>query len=154
MSDVRKYVVGFLFTDGHVLLVRKRFPLWQAQLLNGVGGKVEPGESFDDAMVREFQEETGLHVGDKHWDRFATLSGHGWRMGCYRASVPTLHDAVFALDRKLNDAEERLEVCRQDSVMRGQYNTIPNLRWLIPMTDPHDSKNWPYYIVERQGRVR
>lgn len=44
---------GFLFAarvDGDALV------------LSGVGGKVEPGETFKAAMVREFEEETGCRL--------------------------------------------------------------------------------------------
>jgi 8-oxo-dGTP pyrophosphatase MutT (NUDIX family) len=43
-----------------VMLIRKAKPAWQKGRLNLVGGKVEPGESFDQAAEREFGEETGL----------------------------------------------------------------------------------------------
>lgn len=44
----------------NVMLIRKAKPAWQAGRLNLVGGKVEPGESFDLAAKREYTEETGL----------------------------------------------------------------------------------------------
>lgn len=60
-----KYVVGFLFNSitpdvgQKVVLIRKNKPDWQRGKLNGVGGKIEPGENAFNAMVREFEEETG-----------------------------------------------------------------------------------------------
>ena len=58
------YVAGFCFSEcgGRVALIRKLKPEWQRGLLNGIGGKMEPGESLHSAMVREFEEETGAHV--------------------------------------------------------------------------------------------
>jgi 8-oxo-dGTP diphosphatase len=41
--------------DRHILLVRKPKSRWTLP-----GGKVEPGETFADAALRELQEETGL----------------------------------------------------------------------------------------------
>lgn len=57
-----EYVIGFMFSAGMqlVLLIRKNRPDWQAGRLNGIGGKIEPGEAPIDAMIREFKEETGL----------------------------------------------------------------------------------------------
>lgn len=69
MSD---YCVGFLFAPDlqHVVLIEKKRPSWQVGQLNGVGGKVEPGETTHAAMVREFSEETGVHVPE--WALFHT----------------------------------------------------------------------------------
>lgn len=62
-----RYCCGYLFTSdfSEVVLVKKNRPPQLAGLLNGVGGKIEPGETAHDAMVREFDEETGMAV--PHW---------------------------------------------------------------------------------------
>lgn len=59
---MKLYTCAFAFSrDGnHVLLIEKDKPEWQKGLLNGIGGKVEQGESIVDATLREFQEETGM----------------------------------------------------------------------------------------------
>ena len=39
-------ILGFLFDDkGNVALIRKHSPAWQAGRLNGLGGRVEHGET-------------------------------------------------------------------------------------------------------------
>lgn len=57
-----EYVLGFMFNlaESKVLLVWKNRPAWQAGKLNGVGGKIEEGETPIQAMNREFAEETGF----------------------------------------------------------------------------------------------
>ena len=66
MMPEREWVVGFLMDSDaeQVILIRKNRPEWQAGKLNGVGGKVEPGELIGGAMYREFREETGVIVQD------------------------------------------------------------------------------------------
>jgi 8-oxo-dGTP diphosphatase len=56
------YVAGFLFDSKreNVVLIRKNKPEWQADKLNGVGGKIEDGEVPAAAMFREFTEEDRL----------------------------------------------------------------------------------------------
>ena len=56
------YVVGLVFdaSNTKVLLVRKNRPNWQVGKLNGIGGKVEEGETPYEAVVRECEEECGL----------------------------------------------------------------------------------------------
>ena len=61
MPPKKTYVAGFLFSPdrSRVLLIRKNRPAWQAGKLNGLGGKIEPGETPPQAMRREFREEQG-----------------------------------------------------------------------------------------------
>lgn len=58
------FVCGFCFDEERerVVLIEKSQPAWQAGRLNGVGGKVEPGESVSAAMTREFEEEAGVRL--------------------------------------------------------------------------------------------
>jgi len=72
---MRRYVLGFMFSPDlwQVLLIRKEKPSWQAGLLNGIGGKIEPGEMPLAAMVREFREETGLDTDPCDWHAFGRM---------------------------------------------------------------------------------
>jgi len=56
-----KAVLCFLLRDGEVLLIRKRKG-FGAGKINGVGGRVEPGERPEEAAVREVFEEVGVRV--------------------------------------------------------------------------------------------
>lgn len=153
MSE-RRYVVGFLFTpdEMQVALVMKTRPAWQVGKLNGIGGHVDEGESFGDAMVREFREEAGVTLLGG-WTRFAVLSnandhagGAGaWEMHCYRASE---EDAAYQV-APISDVGERINLYPVEMVASGMLPTIPNLRWLVPMAHPNDAHDWPYRITER-----
>lgn len=68
MAGVR-YVLGLQFTPsgGRVVLIKKRRPDWQAGYFNGVGGHIEPGETPEAAMRREFEEETGVNQATVNW---------------------------------------------------------------------------------------
>src|SRR5688572_3151742 len=48
--------------QSEVLLIHKNRPAWQAGKLNLPGGKVEEGETPEQAVIREFMEETGIGV--------------------------------------------------------------------------------------------
>lgn len=80
-----KYVLGFAFSPdkNEVLLIKKLKPEWQKGRYNGIGGKVEDGETFHSAIVREFQEETGLTITKDAWRHFATMQGKDWKVMCY-----------------------------------------------------------------------
>lgn len=75
----RRFVLGFCFDIGYhnVLLIEKNRPPWQAGKLNGIGGKIEEGESPSGAMVREFQEETGGLAGSPVFTPYGRLVGDG-----------------------------------------------------------------------------
>ena len=72
---MKRYVVGFMFDDEvqNVCMIIKNRPEWQCGLLNGIGGKIEDGESPLEAMVREFSEETGCNTIASTWQHVATL---------------------------------------------------------------------------------
>src|SRR5690606_5219308 len=121
-GQARAYVVGFLFRPGtgEVALIRKQRPEWQRGLLNGVGGKIELGESAIEAMRREFREEAGADIVD--WRPFALLH---WR-----------RDVIHFFTSR---APARLESKTDEPV--AWYPThwfpilplVPNLRWLVPL---------------------
>ncbi len=71
MSELEKYkdyktilaVIAILRCDGKFLLLRRADSKEiDPRIYSGVGGKVEPGESFLEAIVREVKEETGLAI--------------------------------------------------------------------------------------------
>ena len=117
------YVAGFCFSEcgEQVALIRKLNPEWQRGLLNGIGGKVEPGESPHLAMVREFEEETGAHIED--WRLFCTATTEEDRLHFLTARGDL--DALYSAE-----AEEVLTVAIEEI---PTLDTIPNLRWLIPL---------------------
>lgn len=124
-------MVGFCYdTDAqHVLLVRKTRPTWQAGLLNGVGGKVEPGEHFQAAMVREWVEETPAAPVVPTWEHFVTLLSGEHTIVFFRAF--THWEDLAALHRTVNDVGERLFLVRIESVVANPH--VPNLSWLVPL---------------------
>lgn len=94
-------VCGFAFSaDRHqVALVRKLRPAFQAGLLNGIGGKIEPGERPVSAMVREFREETGYLTKPRDWQRFLVLDrGQG---GAEAIGRVTRYTPLFTLQELL-----------------------------------------------------
>lgn len=125
---MKRYVVGFAFTSDHarVVLIRKLRPNWQAQRLNGIGGKVEPDEDFPEAMAREAREEAGL---DLEWRHYATYFGPDYEMRIFVATSDLAAEARTMTDE---------EVCVVSVVEVPNLPTIGNLRWFIPLAlDPH-----------------
>jgi ADP-ribose pyrophosphatase YjhB (NUDIX family) len=118
-----KYVLGFYFSEDktQVALIRKNKPIWQKNHLNGIGGKIEPNEHANDAMVREFKEEAGIEV--LNWRKFCTLFHFKNVVNCYVAfgnleNIKSLTDeevSIFNVNQLNNEI------------------IMPNLLWLIPL---------------------
>lgn len=137
-GNMKKYVLGFCFDalSSKVKLIRKLRPEWQANRLNGVGGKVEENETFDQAMIREFKEETG--VDSSGWQHFLTMEGETpydptlWEVRVYRL----FNSEIFNKTKSITD--ESLEDIEVKSLL-GRTDLISNLYWLVPFArNPKD----------------
>ena len=128
-----RYVVGFCFKNdaSHVLLIAKQRPAWQSGMLNGIGGKVENGETDVQAMVREFHEEAGVETGTGDWQLFAQLPFPGGLVSFYRLFNDTVFHAF------VQTTVEHVVPVAID--MLPKLPTIPNLQYLIPMAVHADS---------------
>ncbi|MGK5732230.1 (deoxy)nucleoside triphosphate pyrophosphohydrolase [Streptomyces sp. URMC 124] len=62
MTDVRVVVGAALFDGGRMLAARRSAPPELAGRWELPGGKVEPGESAEQALVRELREELGVEA--------------------------------------------------------------------------------------------
>lgn len=122
---MREYVAGFMFNQKpvtSVALVLKLRPAWQANRHNGIGGKIEPGESPLEAMIREFREETGVH--HEEWEHTVTLfKENDFRVYFFRA----FSDQVF----EAQSLDEPIKVLPVEDLPR--VPTIGNVQWLVPL---------------------
>ena len=145
---MQRYVAGFLFdhlrTD--VALVVKNKPDWQAGKLNGIGGKIEPGETPHQAMVREFKEEAGADI--KEWDCFCILNGNGFVVHFFRAFLPASKWLMHAV----RTMESEPIVVHPISVLHS-LKTMPNVQWLIPMALSMDKDGADRFLVKEELNV-
>lgn len=123
-----EYVVGFLFHPQRqaVALIRKNKPEWQKGLLNGVGGKIEPGENPVEAMTREFTEEAGITL--TRWRLFRTEKFSSGTVVHFFSAVSRLSE----WDSIKSKTDEEIVLWRGD--IRDEQ-LIYNLRYLIPMAE-------------------
>jgi len=87
MGDkVIRAVIAHIIRDGKILLIEKKQGHGKGKW-NGPGGKIEPGESPEDAMVREVKEEVGIDVKSYrligHID-FYSVNEEDWEVFVYR----------------------------------------------------------------------
>lgn len=131
-----KYVCGFMFDPdrNNVVLIRKTKPTWQAGKLNGVGGKIEPMEEPYCAMVREFQEETGVETTRDDWEHFCTISGEDWVVLFFRS----FHDISDVTTME----EEEIEI----HPITISDRVIENLKVLLPLALDQSGIAIPVYL--------
>jgi 8-oxo-dGTP diphosphatase len=125
---MKKYVLGFYFkvVDGifYIYLIKKKRPIWQQERYNGIGGKIEENETPENAIIREFQEETGLFI--ENWNLFCELTDDiNYKIYCYY----NIESRQFVEEPKtITD-----EIVSKFTPSCLPMNIISNIRWLIPM---------------------
>lgn len=122
----KEYTVGFAFDkeDYKVVLILKEKPEWQAGCLNGVGGKMEAGETPVQTMVREFLEETGVKTNTDDWKYFGLLQGDVEETSKVHVFVSQIDTAKCSTLTK-----EIVTTIDPENIMN--YRTVDNLPWLI-----------------------
>lgn len=122
---MQKYVLGFAFSGSaeKVVLIKKKSPVEMFNRLNGVGGKVEPKETYKDAMCREFYEEALVKTEHNDWQKYAIMKSTKFIVHVYRAFGDKF------LESKTNTEEEII-------IANVDWNYIDlhgmtNLNWLI-----------------------
>jgi 8-oxo-dGTP diphosphatase len=133
-----EYVLGFAFTEDYsgfnrVMLIQKTKPEWQAGKLNGIGGKIEIGETPHRAMAREFFEEAGLASLPTAWLRFAITEFDNCKVHCF-----VTHWEWKIFKRAYSKTEEKIRSFQIDERFfekLSEANAVPNLHWLIPMAN-------------------
>lgn len=145
METIQHYTLGLVFDDQllNVLLIRKNRPAWQAGKLNGVGGKLEAGETPLEGMVREFQEETGLATAASQWRPFGRLEADHAMIHCFKMRTPRIHDARSTTDEHLEIVPIDLGLLRRE----GQSNLATLVANAI---DP----DGPFLLLRYRGLAR
>lgn len=139
MSNIQ--TVGFLFSENmlDVLLIEKKRPEWQKGKFNGIGGRMEIGESPVGCLVREFREETGILLDKDSWTQFhmQRQMQSGASLYFYYAVRPidVLHAARDVTDEKLQIVRTNVVLSAftrpEDRYTKNYY--VYNLGYLLLM---------------------
>lgn len=128
---MQNMVEGFAFCEGEagaiteLALIRKNRPDWMAGSFNGIGGRVEEGETPSEAITREFREETGVEVPTNAWGNFLNLTGCFGVVHFFRTFMKR---RTFQEIRTVTDEEVKIFTMRTLPT-----NMISNLNWIIPL---------------------
>lgn len=137
---MKDYVIAFVFDKKqNVALIQKNRPKWEEGLLNGIGGKIEPGETPLEAIEREFLEETGYHIKEEKWIHTITMASTQ-----NDAMVYIFKAYPINLKRLKTTTDEEVIICDINSL---PDNIIPNIKWMIFLS--LSSNEMPIQIINR-----
>ncbi len=143
---MKTYVVGLLFDEPmqHVLLIYKRHgPSCVVGRWNGIGGKIETGESPHQAMVREFEEETGVKTDILDWAKFIVLTSNTAIIHFFYA----VDDDLFIRPHTTTDEEVR------DFRVDNLPQVVTNLTWMVPFLCDSSTKHQLGEVVMTEDPV-
>jgi 8-oxo-dGTP pyrophosphatase MutT (NUDIX family) len=151
-TPCQEYVCGFMiqWARKRVLLIHKTHPAFQAGKWNGIGGHIESGETMYQAMVREFQEETGVTTGrlwnephaDPDWQHTVTLWGSDFAVHYLRIFVDNFPAYRTTTDEVVKDWDIEAvydpEHNHEGVVIGYRCPTLENMKWILPIQLSHN----------------
>jgi 8-oxo-dGTP diphosphatase len=142
-----RYVVGLAFSEdrNHLVMIEKQRPTWQAGLLNGVGGKIELGELPLAAMVREFREETGVHIAADRWQALAELRGSDFELFFYTVATDDVHDVQSITDER---------VVKVDPWLIHAMETVSNIPVMVALALDDSGIAKPLIMIDEKPEAK
>lgn len=142
-QQIKEYVLGFVYWRDNIALIYKtKGPEYVIGTWNAIGGKVEDRDCVvEEAMSREFLEETGIYIPQDDWLFFATQEGtvgfseDKYILHCLTATLDSSKDYT-----NIENTEGQGEIVKWFKFDNFEsktdfYNLItPNLKWLIPLS--------------------
>lgn len=141
-----KYTICFLKRGDEILLLNRERAPWMGRW-NGVGGKLERGESPKECALREIEEETGIvltditYKGDIMWDIDDSYSGG---MYAFVAELPVTLD--FPTPRKTT--EGILDWKKIKWVLDPKNDGLANLKYFLQKMLYEDERYIHHFTYE------
>ncbi len=154
IRKVQTSVTNFIYCgDEFLMLKRGAHKRIDPNKLNGVGGRVDPGEDMLNAVIRETEEETGIKANFDQVEFAGLLKIEGgydedWVVGIFKIKVSSKD---IPIGNKTDDGE--LMWLHQDKVLDSEYQLIDDLRYYFK--DMVEGKNFLFMNaqMDKQEKV-
>ncbi len=137
---MQRYVVGLAFNadKSELILIHKiHGPKCVLDKWNGVGGKIEPNEQAIDAMIREFQEETGVRSLHGDWEQFCVIQSSVHQVVFFWAANDKFMNAETTTDENVH--KFFLGHPPTSKVKNLPEKIMGNLMWMVPLVCDNDT---------------
>ncbi|NHN33008.1 8-oxo-dGTP diphosphatase [Paenibacillus sp. S3N08] len=148
-----KYNICFFKQGNHILLLNRESPSWMG-CWNGVGGKLEPGETPRQSMIREISEETGIHESQYQltYKGMVTWTVDGGGLGGMYLYIAELGEDI-PYETPVKTVEGILDWKSIEWIMhsenRGVAANIPiYLNYIV-----HDQSCYEHYCTFKEGKL-
>lgn len=132
MRKIKTAVTIFLHCRGRYLFLHRSADRQvDANRINGIGGKVEPGENYLQAAIRETEEETGYQVSSDQIKFLGLIRLEGgyaddWLSAFFKIEVPTTEIPIGDVC-----AEGRFLWLKPDELFEQPHELVDDLHYLF-----------------------
>jgi len=146
-----RYTICFIRNGDHVLMInrqnRPNMGLW-----NGVGGKIEPGETPEESLLREVAEETGLHLAEA---RFAGVVTWGDRFDQVEGSMHAYLAEIAGPMAPPVETPEGILAWKPLAWVLDRQNqgVVGNIPCFLPVM-LHDPRPYQHHCIYRNGMLK
>lgn len=115
--------------DEYLFLLRSKDKKIDAGRLNSIGGKVEPGENYLDAVIRETEEESGIIIKPKDIKLIGIVRLEGgyeddWLMCFFKTEISSKN---LPIGNRTKDGQ--LLWIKKENVLNGNYEVVDDLHY-------------------------
>jgi len=147
-----KYTLAFLRKGSEFLMLNRNAPPLMG-MWNGVGGKVEPGETAVQAVIREITEETGLDVQVVEDKGICTWDVTESRKGGMHLFLADLDEGAF-LETPVATEEGILDWKGLGWILDEQNLAIPaNIQYFLPDMLQDEGRYHHHFVFEQGAMV-
>ena len=148
-------VTNFLYYgDEYLMLHRAANKSVDANRLNGVGGKLEPGEDFLTAAIRETEEETGYVVKPEQIKLCGITKLEGGYKEDWIFCVFKIEVSTKEVPKGFSTDDGEFMWMHKDDVLQSKYELVDDLRICFPEVIKDESVFFIHEYIDENEKVK
>lgn len=160
-----KYTICFIKRGNEILMLNRESSSWMG-MWNGVGGKLEKGETPRQCILREIKEETGISLSDVEYKGNVIWGADGSYSGGMYAFIARLPD-TYEYHTPVKMEEGILDWKKIDWLLHKENMGVANLKYFLHtmlsdpgvydhkfMYDGNDVKDFQSVVIEEALTVK